>query len=282
MILAVLFLIYGSDTRLDAYEVDDPSLQDLIGRSVILYEGSFDLQPLSARHELCEEERFRDQPTLPACSGVLLDAQRVLTAGHCVRACAKLRLAKNFAQVQATQLAELEHYACQEILERNEALDLAIFLIDRPVANLPPVPTATAVVTGEHLFSIGHPLGLPVKLDLDGRAERIEGDQFCAALDLYQGSSGSGIYNDRLELAGIAVRGQSDFQLDPQELCLRSRTATVGEELISRPVFERTVLEPETTGCTCTQGHSNLSVLALSMGALLLRARRRSFRSTSG
>ena len=69
---------------------------------------------------------------------------------------------------------------------------------------------------------IGYPNGLPAKVAsgavvLDERAGRR--DYFTLNSDTFDGSSGSGVFDDRGELAGVFVRGGDDYEYRPEEEC---------------------------------------------------------------
>jgi subtilisin family serine protease len=75
---------------------------------------------------------------------------------------------------------------------------------------------------------IGHPTGLPVKID-DGGHVRNDPcaalDYFVANNDTFGGNSGSGVWSgdgSRRELIGILVRGELDFETDPNNSCDRA------------------------------------------------------------
>jgi hypothetical protein len=88
-------LIYGDDDREELHDLDSEALRDLLMQSVVaLIPKAFliaDLKltgvpTLGERTNLCSEEPFRLQPAAALCTGVLLDSDLILTAGHCVRA----------------------------------------------------------------------------------------------------------------------------------------------------------------------------------------------------
>jgi hypothetical protein len=90
-------IIYGADDRRDVYDVDDPLLRRLATDSTValIYTPRLEFgddqtirwqgRSLQAALHLCPDERFGEQPVVPFCSGVLVDEDLVLTAGHCFR-----------------------------------------------------------------------------------------------------------------------------------------------------------------------------------------------------
>jgi hypothetical protein len=177
---------------------------------------------------LCPGERFADQPTAAFCSGVLVDWDLVLTAGHCVRQFALDDFAVVFDYFQSdpgqTAAASDVRKAVEivdEALDSEGAeprLDYAWLRLDRAVQ--PPRRPAAIHATrpplrlGDPVVSIGTGLGLPIKVDSGGvvRDARDEvGDYFVADTDTAGGSSGGGAFDEQLALEGIMVRGRADF-----------------------------------------------------------------------
>jgi len=89
-------IVYGTDDRQDLYEVDDPVLREVARSSVAaliksslvhrLATGSVSISQttLGQTYHLCEGQRFEDEPAAATCSGVLIDKDLLITAGHCV------------------------------------------------------------------------------------------------------------------------------------------------------------------------------------------------------
>src|SRR5262249_38762745 len=88
-------IVYGADDRLDLYEVDDRALRELALQSSLAALDPEDLTrkadgssvisapTLAELTNLCPSEPFGEEPSAASCSGVLVDDQLVLTAGHC-------------------------------------------------------------------------------------------------------------------------------------------------------------------------------------------------------
>ena len=86
-------IIYGSDDRSEFFEAS-AAARDRLTESVVALVPWSKLSPnggldpavpsLGTVRELCPEERFIEQPVAAFCSGVLVDWDLVLTAGHCV------------------------------------------------------------------------------------------------------------------------------------------------------------------------------------------------------
>ncbi len=249
-------VIYGADDRVELEGHPSPELRATAAarvaalmneRRVRLVGGQVQIsaEPLADAAGLCTGERFAEQPAAATCSAVLVDDDVIVTAGHCVRAdedCRGLRFVFGYRWV-AGALAPIQPgdvHACREVIARRRdppeatpRLDYAFVRLDRPVTRLAGAirvadPIATATVT-----TIGHPLGLPMKIDGGGHvvdARSAEGDFFVTTADAFRGSSGSAVLDSSLALIGIQARGGMDFVDTGSCAVTAVRTATEAEE----------------------------------------------------
>jgi hypothetical protein len=228
--------IYGTDDRQDIFRVRNNSVRAAAAAvaAVVkaadlhrLRNGSFRLRTTSYRDEyaLCASEPFVVQPLGCFCTAFLVAPDVVATAGHCItsqRALAGIRFVFGFrmrddAAVQSV-FAPDDVYAGAELIARREAAggqDWAVVRLARPVAHRRPLPVRRSgkVRSGQSLFVIGHPCGLPLKY-APGASVRHNrpATYFVANLDTYGGNSGSPVFNaDTGTVEGILVRGETDF-----------------------------------------------------------------------
>jgi hypothetical protein len=147
-------VIYGTDDRKEFFEILDPliiqqteatatfSLKGLLNRRA---DGDYDLAKVTAGESLrlCPEVRFRDQPTIGACSSTLISPKHLLTAGHCMpdqKRCDEIYIMfgyHNFHMGEFPQFAPAKNvYQCKRLLVRqqNDHLDFALIELDREVA----------------------------------------------------------------------------------------------------------------------------------------------------
>lgn len=229
---AVEPVVYGSDDRLEVYEhpsatmraVATASVAMMIDATLLDLTDPADVQidyatTLGEDEMLCAGEPFADQPAPGDCSGTLIDARHVMTAGHCVTdGCdASLQWVLGYRYASSGTLATLSRddvYACAGVVvyEETDTTDYAIVSLDRDVVGHAPAPIAGDVArVGDSLTLIGHPSGLPMKIASNGAVLSTEGDTFHASVDAFAGNSGSGVFDDRGAVVGILDSGETDF-----------------------------------------------------------------------
>jgi S1-C subfamily serine protease len=229
-------LIYGDDDRAEVFEHGD-ALASLTRASVValIPAASLDVSDptdvfvaaptLGDAEGLCADEPYADQPSAAFCSGVLIDDDLVLTAGHCLSnddECRATKFVFGFYYEGPGVLATIGSSAvlgCRRIVAREEGDfwggDFAVVQLDRGVGaeRLPVNPSDERLARGDPLTVIGHGTGIPAKID-DGAFVVDPRDgipAFHIEADTFRGSSGSGVFDPFNRLVGIVTGGRSDF-----------------------------------------------------------------------
>jgi V8-like Glu-specific endopeptidase len=243
--LAQTHVIYGDDNRQDLYAITNPMY--ITDSTVALMQssdlsqnssGKIDItaQTFQQLMQVCTTERFYDQPSGAFCSGALIGKNLILTAGHCITdadSCASTKFVFGYhvlkQGVYPSDAPESEVYGCKSIIHREQndsGADFGIIETDRDVTGHTPLALnqdrlTTTIDKGAKLLMIGHPSGLPTKLD-DGGLVRDPSQSgfFVATTDSYGGNSGSPIFNqDKGTIEGVLVRGENDFNYDEAKGC---------------------------------------------------------------
>lgn len=205
---------------------------------------------------LCPGERFYGQPALAFCTGFLVGEDLVATAGHCIKkdGCANTRFVFGFAvkepgEIPAGLGPESDAYDCKEVIvsrftPKSRDDDMALVRLDRPVRGRKPLPLNTSGVLaaeGAPVITIGHFLGVPLKISLNGYVRKsvslpAEYSQtwFATSLDTFPGNSGGPVINPATGLVeGINVRSGGrtfpHFDVTP-EGCRVAKVYPAGEE----------------------------------------------------
>jgi len=218
-------VIYGEDTREDVTQAG----LDTLGAATVMLVHNYRLQPpiktLRDAYPLCADEAFQDQPRLGFCTGVLIAADKVLTAGHCFnekKDCSQISLLFGFTSDKVGKIKKSELYTCTGVLAAENSfgqngMDYAILQLDRKVVGVKPVVVAkdSEMKNQESVISYSYPLGLPLKKDI-GLAHGSDSKNhfFKVDVDTFEGSSGSPLFNAKGELVGLLSRGADDILED--------------------------------------------------------------------
>jgi hypothetical protein len=243
--------IYGDDDRRQISELSDSEgeLKEL-SRSVLAQvprwrisseevdSYTLETKSLEKGMNFCPDEKFASLPLVSSCTGFLIGSDLMLTAGHCVKD--KFECQKNIwildydnelgfsNENQFVKIDKNKVVTCEKLIsvQENVKLDYALIKIskkleDRKTFSIRKLGKVSSEAT---LAVIGHPMGLP-KI-VAGQA-RIRNNSlsytFLTNADTFSGNSGSPVINmASLQVEGILVRGDSDFQMDVDLGCNRS------------------------------------------------------------
>lgn len=263
-------VVYGVDDRVDVFELAaGPDLDDvdsvvaLFSASDVVDNGdgtsTLQTQIFAEAQNLCSAERFRDQPVGAFCSGFLVAADVVATAGHCVDAesvtgtCFVFGFRMEDATTARTVLDNGEIYTGAALIGRQltaDGTDWALVRLDRPVVGhrIARIRRTGRIGDADAVHVIGHPVGLPTKFAGGATVRDNTSDAFFVAnLDTYGGNSGSPVFNrETHEVEGILVRGETDFATRGgcQVSLVCPTTGCRGEDVTRTTEFADLVPEP--------------------------------------
>ncbi len=261
------YVVYGKDDRLESYEINNVHVAELSRATVALVapwrlvrqdDDYYNIKAETAggAYALCPTEKYFEQPSMAYCSGILVDEDLVLTAGHCMRwtpvTCWGVYFVFDYKLGRAdevpSEIRAQDVYRCSEVVEQNVSVeqDAAIIRLDRKVINRTPVLVSpeVSIKKGEALFAIGHPMGLPQKVAWGGSIREVHKNNFVASLDVFVNNSGSPVFRKKDgALLGIVKDGEGDFVYDEQNRCQATKhcaeTDCLGEDIQRLSFFSK-------------------------------------------
>lgn len=247
-------VIYGVDNRQDVYEYQNRDVTKVARSTVALIKSNkisasgdqfvIDETSYASKMNLCTGEKFADQPAAAFCSGFLVAPNRIVTAGHCITSiadCENVRFVFDYKMINKSRAQKnfiaSQIYSCSKVLgwkKEDNGADFALVELDRDVVDREPLilSSNSKLKPKTDLLVIGHPSGLPTKITDGARVRNVLKDSsyFTANLDTYGGNSGSAVFNsETLEVEGILVRGEKDFDVNPATECRSSHRVSENE-----------------------------------------------------
>ncbi len=271
-------IIYGNDDRHEVDEYPNKEFRKLAKSVAGMVKANklradigdtkfynFTKQTAEDKFELCEEEPFKDQYSLPICSGFLVAPDVLVTAGHCIEEqfdCDKYKWVFDFKE-GTEKIKKDDVYSCKKIFERDlyaskwKLKDYAVIQLDRPVKDRAPLKFRRKgkAKIGDKLVVIGHPSGIPMKITDNGKVQRMNKEEifkpistlfkkrfyFNANLDTYSGNSGSPVFNRKTKtVEGILVQGGEDYVRNIDFFCNESNRLSDSRWLTEEKVFRIT------------------------------------------
>lgn len=233
-------VVYGSDDRLEYYEVD--AEMQALARAVVTFVGGRSLdeegggaltyvgETLGESEDLCPGERFADQPTASGCSASLIDERLVMTAGHCVggNSCPNTYFGFGYYYESPGVFPRItldDLYECNRVVAYSNGRggDYAVLELDRAVTFADPLDVDTSgVARGDELILMGFPSTIPLKIASDATVvQGSDGTQFGGTVDAFSGNSGSAVLGADGRAVGILVAGNEDYAYDRSSGCYR-------------------------------------------------------------
>lgn len=182
---------------------------------------------IKRERNLCPEVRFVDQPEAAYCSAVLIEPNKILTAGHCVEmGCDDLRIIFGWTKYTAKFLSRSDVYECKTIsemklsFENADEPDLAIIELDRKVVDRQPVEISKEPLRkDEDVFIIGYPWGMPQKISTAKVRQETGVNYVKVNSDTFTGDSGGPVFSTDGKLKGLLIGGEVDYVGDQKRGC---------------------------------------------------------------
>lgn len=231
--------IWVDDDRMDFYEINEEKVKEnanctaavCLADSFIEREKGYSVLKVKnygATFNLVQSEPFLDQPIAAGAmaSGFLVKEDVIATAAHFAQEdnVKALRFVFGYKMEKFTapviEFFNENIYKGVEIVGRNlvstgKISDWVFVRLDRPVEGQAAAKLSKKeILSGQSIYVMGHPCGLPLKYAPGGKVRNVEKTYFSAELKIYSGNSGAPVFDSNThEVLGIVVKGYSkDFR----------------------------------------------------------------------
>lgn len=231
--------IWGRDERKDFFEIEDEQIKKnancvvaIMSKDNLIDEkngfSTLKLREYGEAYDLCENERFRDQPVIEgwSCSGFLVSEDIIATASYCLRGhhITDLRIVFGYNISDPTapviRVSQKNIFKGIKIIHKvynqtGNRSDWALMQLDRKVVGQTIAKLSETDISCEQpVYTIGYPVGLPLKYAPGAHVGDIKESLFAANLDVFMGNGGSPVFDsNRHEVIGIVVHGDTrDFR----------------------------------------------------------------------
>lgn len=193
----------------------------------------FKSRTLNGAGEYCPEVPFAKQQDVSHCSAVLVLANRVITAGHCVKTeadCKDQLFVFGRRDPKGRASLKSDVYKCKRLMARKyergsfTVPDISVIELDRDVTGVLPLTIVdTPFSVSQEIRLIGHSQGLSLKMSEGRILSRINDLYSRTDLDAFHGDSGAPVFaKETGYLTGILIGGAADFVEDMKRGCLKT------------------------------------------------------------
>lgn len=236
--------IYGKDNRVPFHAISDQKIKALASSSIAIVPkerlvskySSFILKGTSLQNLLnfCAEVPFAQEELIANCSGALIAPDLVLTAAHCLEASdafekyvAVFNYKQNSPGQKTFEVSEEDVFEFSKFefyqFDQYRGVDLALVRLSRKSTVTPLEVDFKVPAVGTPLFTLGYPLGVPLKLADDSEIQSVDllDQSFRHQLDTFSVNSGSPIFNAKtLKIIGVHARGTgTNYMPHPKRPC---------------------------------------------------------------
>ncbi len=226
--------IYGSDSRVDFYDINSPEIERLsqsvaamIPAQSMIDKGDYSkfIAVSLGSDNYCDDTKFSNQTTIANCTGFLISENTLLTTGSCISNqtdCDNnkwvFNFKRNFKSHRVKTADSKDIFSCKKIIKRvqniGRRVSYAIVELDRPAVDKTfiDLKTSEAPVKDGSIIMLGHPHGLPLKYSSMASSQYIYQTFFKADLDSETRSAGSPVFDKQtLRPIGMYLWGPNDY-----------------------------------------------------------------------